>query len=443
MHIMKTKPSALHVLCGMFLAAILFLPSALFAQQDDHLTVDLQMMTRGEIRDGGLSPDADEAQGDWANFVLSRTRLVTNYHKRHLDAKVNIQHSGIWGQAGRGSVNIHEAWAKLSSAEGLFIQAGRIALSYDDERIIGLDDWTMTGNSHDVLRLGFDGSNHRVHLFAAFNQNEESITSGSSFYTGGSLPYKTMQTAWYHLDIPQASLGFSLLAMNIGMQAGEQGKNEHLEWQQLAGGYAKWTPINGTLSLEASYYRQMGKDENGLKIDAWMASAKATVNPSSALGFEGGYDYLSGDPYFAVPASGEIGLTRHEVVRGFNPVYGSHHKFYGAMDFFYVSTYFHGFTPGLQNAWLGVKYQPLSWLNVAGAYHYMSTAIKLDNMDRTLGHQFELSASCQLIQDVNLTMGVSYMTGAETMERLKRASDDGRLRWYWLSLNVNPRIFTH
>jgi hypothetical protein len=124
----------------MFLAAILFLPSALFAQQDDHLTVDLQMMTRGEIRDGGLSPDADEAQGDWANFVLSRTRLVTNYHKRHLDAKVNIQHSGIWGQAGRGSVNIHEAWAKLSSAEGLFIQAGRIALSYDDERIIGLDD---------------------------------------------------------------------------------------------------------------------------------------------------------------------------------------------------------------------------------------------------------------------------------------------------------------
>lgn len=45
----------------MFLAATLFLPSAIFAQQDDHLTVDLQMMTRGEICDGGLSPDADEA----------------------------------------------------------------------------------------------------------------------------------------------------------------------------------------------------------------------------------------------------------------------------------------------------------------------------------------------------------------------------------------------
>lgn len=247
------------------------------------------MMTRGEICDGGFSPDADEAQGDWANLVLSRTRLVTNYHKRHLDAKVNIQHSGIWGQAGRGSVNIHEAWAKLSSAEGLFIQAGRIALSYDNERIIGLHDWTMTSNSHDVLCLGFDGRIHRVHLFAAFYQNEENITSGNSFYTGGSLPYKTMQTAWYHLDIPQASLDFSLLAMNIGMQVGEQGKNEHLEWQQLAGGYAKWTPINGTLSLETSYYRQMGKDENDLKIDAWMESAKATVNPSSALGFEGGY----------------------------------------------------------------------------------------------------------------------------------------------------------
>ena len=438
---MKTKPSALHVLCGLILAATLFLPSALFAQQDDHLTVDLQMMTRGEIRDGGLSPDADEAQGDWANFVLSRTRLVTNYHKRHLDAKVNIQHSGIWGQAGRGSVNIHEAWAKLSSAEGLFIQAGRIALSYDDERIIGLDDWTMTGNSHDVLRLGFDGSNHRVHLFAAFNQNEENITSGSSFYTGGSLPYKTMQTAWYHLDIPQASLGFSLLAMNIGMQAGEQGKNEHLEWQQLAGGYAKWTPINGTLSLEASYYRQMGKDENGLKIDAWMASAKATVNPSSALGFEGGYDYLSGDPYFAVPASGQIGLTRHEVVRGFNPVYGSHHKFYGAMDFFYVSTYVNGFTPGLQNLYFNAWWKPSDIFSLSAAYHYLAMSANLPNMKKSLGHELELGVMWKPMRDVTLMAGYSYMLGTETMERLKRSSDDN-LQWAWLMLTVNPRIFS-
>ena len=34
------------------------------------------------------------------------------------------------------------------------------------------------------------------------------------------------------------------------------------------------------------------------------------------------------------------------------------------------------------------------------------------------------------------------MTGTETMQRLKRASSDGLLRWAWLSLNITPRIFS-
>jgi len=28
------------------------------------------------------------------------------------------------------------------------------------------------------------------------------------------------------------------------------------------------------------------------------------------------------------------------------------------------------------------------------------------------------------------------------MERLKRASGDGSLRWGWLSLNISPHLFT-
>jgi hypothetical protein len=28
------------------------------------------------------------------------------------------------------------------------------------------------------------------------------------------------------------------------------------------------------------------------------------------------------------------------------------------------------------------------------------------------------------------------------MERLKRASGDGSLRWAWLTLNINPRIIS-
>jgi hypothetical protein len=34
------------------------------------------------------------------------------------------------------------------------------------------------------------------------------------------------------------------------------------------------------------------------------------------------------------------------------------------------------------------------------------------------------------------------MHGGETMERLKRSSNNNLLRWGWISLSVTPRIFS-
>jgi predicted porin len=112
------------------------------------------------------------------------------------------------------------------------------------------------------------------------------------------------------------------------------------------------------------------------------------------------------------------------------------------MDFFYVSTYVNGFTPGLQNAFVGGYVKPLKGLKIGLDYHYLATATKLHQIDMTLGHEIELRASYQLMKDASLSMAYSYMTGTETMERLKRASNDGSLRWGWISLNVSPRIFS-
>jgi hypothetical protein len=137
-----------------------------------------------------------------------------------------------------------------------------------------------------------------------------------------------------------------------------------------------------------------------------------------------------------------MGLTRHDVISGFNPVYGSHHKFYGAMDFFYVSTYVNGFSPGLQNAFIGGYYSPLKGLHLDASYHYLATSTKLSGIDMTLGHEIELSASYQLMDDCKVSVGYSFMTGTETMERLKRAADERNLRWAWLTLSLSPRIFT-
>ena len=432
------------------IASLLLFPLAVSAQDttqlhqpDNRLTADFQFMTRGEIRDGGLSTvESEAALGDHANFVLGRARLVLGFEKSYLSTKVDLRQTGIWGQAGGTSFNVYEAWAKLFARNGLFLQAGRQSLSYDDERIIGPNDWAMDGTSHDALKLGFEGSGHKAHLILAYNQNEENMTNGTSYYTGGALPYKTMQTAWYHYDFHSAPLGLSLLVMNIGMQAGLPGNNDHIEWQQLYGAYTKYALPHW--HFEASYYRQTGHNENGQAIKAWMASILSKWQPSSAFGFKAGFDYLSGDDYFVVPQEGHIGLIQHDTLRGFASVFGSHHKFYGAMDFFYISTFVHGFSPGLQNAFIGTTIKPLSNLRVDIDYHYlaMSTRLRDIDMDMTLGHEIELEGAWQIKEDVALSLGLSFMVGTESMQRLKRASSDGSLRWYWLSLNITPKIFS-
>jgi hypothetical protein len=248
-----------------------------------------------------------------------------------------------------------------------------------------------------------------------------------------------MQDVWYHYDLPKFPLGVSVLFMNIGMQ-GDEDTGFRTYFQHLLGSYVSFTPKRW--KAEAAYYHQFGKNESGMKIDAWMASGKLTFSPKANYGFVGGFDYLSGDKLFAVPPQGGLGMVHHDVIRGFSTVYGSHHKFYGAMDFFYVSTYLNGFTPGLQNAYIGGFFSPMKGMRLDASYHNLATATKLVDMGMSLGQEFEFQASYAATRDIIVMAGASLMTGSETMERLKRDTSKSTLRWGWISLIVNPRIFS-
>ncbi len=418
-------------------------------EKENQLSIGISFLSHGETRNGGVEDNenenrfgADATSNDKAHFLMSRTRLSVGYQKTGLEAKVAAQHSGIWGQKGQGTLNLYEAWAKMSMTNGLFAQVGRIALAYDDERIIGPNDWAMAGKSHDVLRLGYEGKNHKLHAILAYNQNAENVTGGT-YYADGAQPYKTMHMGWYHYDLPAHHFGASLLFMNVGMQGGEKdghGNNRpRTIYQRLFGGYLSYLPDK--FQAEASYYRQNGKHESGIPIRAWMASIVANWQPHLQWNVQAGYDFLSGDKFFAVPADGQIGMVQHTKIRGFSPVYGSHHKFYGMMDFFYVSSFLYGFTPGLQNLYAGLDYKPVKDLKFSLRYHYLATATDLDAIDRTLGHDVDIEASYAIMKEARLSLGFSYMKGTESMERLKRADSEGRLKWGWFSLVVNPNVF--
>lgn len=415
-----------HVL---FLTLLLASAATLTAQSN--LTFKFDILGHAEIRKGGLK---DSSNYD-PRFLVNRNRLIADYFgtsgKMRWDFHLTLQHKTIWGQT--GSLKIFEGWGKLSGENGLFLQVGRQALSYDNERIIGMNDWAMASQSHDVVRGGYEHGAHKLHIAAAYNQDDDVEETGGSFYSpDGAQVYKTMLMGWYHIQPKDFPASLSLLFMNIGMQAGKKGVDEHNEYQNLIGGYAKFE--KPWLTVEGEYYYQGGHEEHGLPIDAWMAAVKASWHPVDLLDIIAGYDYLSGDELFNVPAEGTLGMIQHKVIKGFNPIWGSHHKFYGAMDFFYVSTYFNGFTPGLRNLYATVELHPTEKLDFGLGYHYLATATKLSGMDLTLGHEIELSASYNITKEVSLSAGFSYMTGEETMNKLKRSSDDSHLSWAWIDL---------
>lgn len=425
------------------------MPSAhAYAQTDslkNNLNVGLDFVTHGEACGGGL-PRAARSTENRSAFLFNRTRLKVDYDRGSLRARAVIQNSAVWGMSGNMALGLYEGWVKMTSKQGLFAQVGRIALSYDDERIIGTNDFATAALSHDVLRTGYEGHGHKVHAILAFNQNGNNVYYGT-YYDGGSQHYKTMQTIWYHYDIPKFPLGASLLFMNLGLQAGVEGSEINpvrVEYQQMYGGYVNFHPKYVT--IEGSYYRQSGKivnvDKTAIPIRAWMASGKATIKPSERYGFVLGYDYLSGDDYVPVTYGGQFGLPRHEIEGGFTPLYGSRNQFYGIMDYFYQSAYINGFTPGLQNAFAGVSGKPLNSLSCGATYHYLAVATYLDDLDRTLGHSIELQASYRFCKDIALAMGYTMMTGTETMARLKQEGSSKRAHWGWFSLVVNPRLFS-
>lgn len=426
--------------CKVFLVILTMLTTFSIRAQEvnNEFSIDTKLLTRGELRVGGFNPD-NEDRKRIAHFILGQYRINVGYKRSHwFELRLSPQMSCVWGQSSV-SLGLAEAWASFRSKQGIFAKIGRQVLEYDDERILGYDDWTMTAPTHDVLKFGYEGFGNKIHILLAYNQDPDNMDIGSTFYSGGLQPYKTMQTLWYHYDTPKNIFGFSLIGMNIGMQSAND-KHPKDYHQQLFGTYMKLRP--SIVTLEGAFYYQMGKEEHGIPLDAFMGSVKLKVTLKENYDLYAGYDYLSGDKYFAVPGQGMIGLVQHKKLQGFCPLFGSHHEFYGAMDFFYLDSYVSNFTPGLQNLFAGGSLNPYKTLRIDACYHFFATATKLENLKKPLGHDIELSISYTFDNFVKLGAGYTFMYGTETMKTLQKLSQSRTLHWGWIMLSVTPTIFT-
>lgn len=338
----------------------------------------------------------------------------------------------MWGQDAlvdkNGRFILNEAWAAFHLNDSWFMQLGRQSLVYDDERILGGLDWNVAGRYHDALKIGYRHGGHQLDGIFAFNQNDETLIGGTYYDSSKTKLYKNMQSLWYHYDFASAPVKLSVLAMNLGQEGGDaETRESDTQYMQTVGTYVQFTPASWNLS--GSFYYQTGKNVSARKVSAFMGSVRASYSINDSWTVNVGTDYLSGSK------------KSDATYRAFNPLYGTHHKFYGAMDYFYASDFVNGYAPGLSDTQIGVGYKVSSSVSMGLNYHYFATGVKLESLNRTLGSELDYQLDWKIMKDVSLSVGYSLMRGTSTMDVVKGGNHKSWQDWGWVSLNVNPTLF--
>jgi hypothetical protein len=397
------------------------------------LTLSGEIRPRVEYRDGFKRPI--EHGSDAAFFVEQRTRINAQFTAEKFDVYVSFQDVRNWGATAQvyksdpSLQNLYEAWAAYKINQNHTIRIGRVALDYDNARIIGNLDWAAQGRSHDVLKYELKGEHSKLHVGAAFNQDAitpEPNKLSSTFY-GVPGNYKTMQFAWFHRDWKSA--GLSALFINNGVQSAT---DSIVRFSQTAGVYG--TKSFGNVALEYDAYYQFGKNPSGKSISAYLLGANLTFWKSSPMNLTVGADLLSGDKSST--------LSNDET---FNPLYGTHHKFYGVMDYFYVGNGHKN--KGLVDVFVKTRIKTGERSNVLAHLHqfFSQSAIVTETSDEissSLGTELDLVYNFNITQGVVLNAGYSAMFFTNSLEYLKDSVDPRAASWAWIMIGFKPTLFT-
>lgn len=406
--------------------------SMLYAQEkENELTIQAQLRPRAEYRHGVISPMGENSRP--SSFISNRARLGVGFDNGFLMLGISAQDVSVWGERPQidsypGTTGINEAWAKIYK-NGYFARFGRQPLTYDDDRILGTLDWHQAGRFHDALKLGYENDRNKIHLILAYNQHVQKINTGS-YYAGGQ-PYKTMQTGWYRYD-NKRGFSLSLLLMNLGFETGTTGQNgapdeAKTSYMQTIGTNLSYK--TNDVSVSGTVYFQSGKNRSGTNVGTYMAAVKGQYGFTPVFSAVLGLDYLSGqDP-------------KSKKATHFDPLYGTHHKFYGAMDYFYASPFGNR---GLVDFYGSLIFKPANKLTIDLTYHHFSSQQPVsvgDAEKKGLGSEIDLTATYPVRPYITLQGGYSMMFGTDAFFRIKGGSKDRTQNWAFLSMNVNPAIF--
>ncbi|WP_310379181.1 alginate export family protein [Flavobacterium sp.] len=421
------------------------------------LTVTGQFRERTEARGGQGTLLGNNQKG--ALFTSQRTRLNVGFAGYRYKVYASLQDVRVWGQDA-STINrtttdandgllLHEAWGEImlndtiSSIQNLSLKIGRQEISYDDQKVLGSLDWLQQARRHDAIVLKFANKGWTADFGAAFNQRTEQ-SSGTGFvglptgYAAGTNgiqhAYKSFQYAYIGRKFFFGDMSFLFFKDDFSKFTGTPAVPTFTQGVNIRTTTGIYYNVNPTrkLNLNGSFYYQGGHDKIGQTISARLGSLTATYQLGRKFFVGPGVDYLSGTD----------GTTVATQNNQFDPLYGTPHKFWGTMDFFYVASPFG--KQGLLNYFVKAKYLASDKLTLLLDVHGFESAAKLaGNLTPYLGTEVDLTVKYNFTKVINIEGGYSIMKATNTMasSAVKNVTTPKlTAQWAYVMLKISPNF---
>ena len=408
-------------------------------EKEHFFTLSGQLRPRFEYRNGAYQ--ALQEGEEPAILVNNRLRLNMDYRFRQdLQLYVSLQQVNIWGQAPQvqvidrtGGLSVFEAYAALPLGGDFDLKLGRQQIVLDEDRIFGSLDWHPAGRAHDAVNINWRPvENLYLRSFFAFNQNyldgkaatdkiNGNVNNPKGQYFTPGQPYQHMEALHAHYAFtPEQQLSF--LFANLGLR-----NDDKADYNMQTFG-VHYRGRSQDLSYGAEAYLQTGKNNIGATKEAYLLAAMVGYKFLPTLSATMGIDYLSGNN--SPDTSGKDKV--------FTPFSGTNHKFYGFMDYYYVS-----YTPqvGLFNPYISATLKTSEKGNLYAAGHYFRSAGKIDGKSRNLGVEADLVYTHKLQPFASLQVGYSVHKVSGSYNTLRGFSATRPWQdWFWCSININPTM---
>lgn len=389
---------------------------------------------------------------------------------------------------------------RKKSVEYLALKIGRQELLYDDSRLLGNLDWLQQARRHDAAVFKLLHKGWQLDAGFAFNQNTDAFNYNGTFYTPANTPVIVKDSRGYLVPTPAGLVplmnGTGVSSKNgnpsfvnppstNGMNqfykslqflyAAKTFKNTKVSGLLLADQFGKYvldsiqtsnvsepgyvygrrfnqagtntrittgilvnSPLNNekTLVISGGIYYQAGKDKDGVDLSAYTTTLALALSKNQFT-YTLGWDYLSGND--AISPSGKNNR--------FDPLYGTPHKFWGYMDYFYVGT--GSPSGGLSDGMFKIKYGSKNKRFSAGMdYHYFSLASNMKDgsgnaTNKYLGSEFDFITNYSLNKFASLEWGFSLMAATKSMEYAKSITPGTANltgTWSYLMISIKPEF---